>query len=90
MLEIVKTEIIEKYDVSVGANVTFDNLVFERGVISKLIFIKQTFENGSDILLIEFYIGNIRIIKFETNEDYDIATEEGDSTSYWINRSNEI
>jgi hypothetical protein len=87
MANVVKIEIENNYNVGSKATVTLDRLVFEPRVISKITIKKQTFDDGSDDMIVELFAGNIIIAVLTTSEDYTITTEDGENASYWIIRT---
>lgn len=82
-----KIEVLESYNVNSLAKVTLNDVMFSEGFISKIDFIKHTFKDGSDSLLIKLYMGNIRVATIVTNDDYVIEVEDNEFPSYWIRKA---
>jgi|GEM_PF-5278728 hypothetical protein len=86
---LIKIENLQKYEIEAKAKVTVDNLVFEKGTVSRIHFENHTFEDGTEGMVMKFFKENTIIAKLKTNEDYTLVTDP-DNFSYEIIHTNQL
>lgn len=87
---LIKIESLQKYEVEAKSKVSVDNLVFEKGIISRIHFENHISEDGSDCMVMKFFKENTLILKFKTKEDYTLVIDPESDCSYEITRTDKL
>lgn len=87
---LIKIESLQTYEVEAKSKVSVDNLVFEKGIISRIHFENHTSEDGINYMLMKFFKENTLISKFKTNEDYTLIIDPESDSSYEITRTDKL